>query len=304
MKRPYELPKSVRLSNYLADPVFYSSAYNYKVNAAIGSSITPTEKDLAVVGTGAGPNLVRADLLPDPTLSTLYRKNRIVNMGSASIHRLKTLGIAILKVNMEGYICRQPSFVVQALAADVILAATYIDRHGNDINIGQQTFRLIDGTTVLILRRAAGLSTPVRSKEPTQVIPRGRPKEDLVRVAQSIVLPPGTETNVKVVSETTGTALLEPVAKLYTKRQISLSNGIAYIRKNVPYPVRVANFSTKERRLIKNQLLGFVTRAPHCILTIDMPGVQSPGILHVCQTQSLPQQSPQPMREGKVWPLR
>ena len=166
----------------------------------------------------------------------------------------------MLTVNIEGYICRQPFVVVQALAADVILGATYIDRHGYDINIRQQTFRLIDGTTVPIRRRAAGIPKPVRSDEPTQVAPRGRPKEELVRVAQSIVLPPGTETNVKVVSETNGTVLIEPAAQLYAKRQISLSNGIAYIRKNVPYPVRVANFSTKERRLTKNQVLGFVTR--------------------------------------------
>ena len=275
LKRPYGLPKSVRLSDYLADPVCYFSAYNYKVNASVGSSITSTEKVMAVLDTGAGPNLVRADLLPDHTLSTLYRKKRIVNLASASNHRLKTLGIAMLTVNIEGYICREPFVVVQALAADVILGATYIDRHGYDINIRQQTFRLIDGTTVPIRCRAASIPKPVRSDEPTQVAPRGRPKEELVRVAQSIVLPP--ETNVKVISETNSTVLLEPAGQLYTKRQISLSNGIAYIRKNVPYPVRVANFSTKERRLPKNQVLGFVTRAPHSILTIDMPDAQAPG---------------------------
>ena len=304
MKRPNGLPKSVRLSNHLADPVCYLSAYNDKVNASIGSSITSTEKVLAVPDTGAGPNLVRADLLPDHTLSTLYRKKRIVNLATASNHRLKTLGIAILTVNIEGYICRQPFVVVQALAADVIHGATCIDLDGNDINIRQQTFRLIDGTTVPIRRRAAGLPTPVRSKEPTQVTPRGRPKEDLVRVAQSIVLPPGPETNVKFVSETTGTVLLEPVAKLYTKRQISLSKGNAYIRKNVPYPVRVAKFSTKERRLTKNHVLGFVTRAPRSILTIDMPGVQAPGDPPRVSNTVVTPAEPHPMRAGKAWPLR
>ena len=183
----------------------------------------------------------------------------------------------MLTVNIEGYICRQPFVVVQALAADVILGAIYIDRHDYDISIRQQTFRFIDGTMIPIRRRVASLPKPVRSDERTQVVLRVRPKEDLVRVAQSIVLPPGTETNVKVVSETTGTVLLEPVAKLYPKRQISLSNGIAYIRKNVPYPVRVANFSTKERRLTMNQVLGFVTRAPQSILTIHMPGAEAPS---------------------------
>ena len=155
---------------------------------------------------------------------------------------------------------------------DFILGATYIDRHGYNINNRQQTFGLIDRTTVPIRRRAAGLPKPFRSDKPTQVALRGRPKEDLVGVAQSIVLPPAIETNVQVVSETTGTVLLEPVAKLYNKRQIYISSGISYIPKNVPYPIRVANFSTKERRLTKNQVLWFETRAPYSTVTIVMPG--------------------------------
>ena len=41
-------------------------------------------------------------------------------------------------------------------------------------------------------------------------------------------------------------------------------------------PPHIRTKETKERRLTKNQVLGFVTRAPHSILTIEMSDAQAP----------------------------
>ena len=59
------------------------SAYNYKVEASVGlyrDSLTPA---LCVFDTGAGPNLIRADMLPDSVLTKLEHDANVIRLVTA-----------------------------------------------------------------------------------------------------------------------------------------------------------------------------------------------------------------------------
>ena len=105
--------------------VVYLSAFNYKVNAEVAVTRNSLEHRLTVLDTGAGPNLIRADLLPHHVLSDLIAKNEIVNLASASNHRLDTLGITTSTVKVSNQITRSAFVAVDQLRADVILGGMY-----------------------------------------------------------------------------------------------------------------------------------------------------------------------------------
>ena len=77
MERPYGLPHDVKFEDYLKIPVCALSAYNYKVQASIGATTDDIAPASCVFDTGAGPNLIRADLLSENVLQKLNRKRKL-----------------------------------------------------------------------------------------------------------------------------------------------------------------------------------------------------------------------------------
>ena len=255
MSRPFGLPKHITLEKYLSTPVCMLSAYNYKVEASIRSNPNDWSSFLSVADTGAGPNLIRADCVPPEVLAKINRDRHVVNLASASKHKLHTIGIVNLHVNLGGYKCRQPFVVVRRLAADVTLGCTFPDEHVESLHPRRRTMTLTDSTTIPIRRRPADTPTVVRTREKLEVEP-ALPRENTIRVSRRIVLPPQSETNVQAVCSYTGPVVLESKPQLYEKRQVSLTNGFIDVQKNVSFTIRVANFSAHERTLAKNQVLG------------------------------------------------
>ena len=88
------------------------SAYNYKVEVAVGARPIELKQYLYVADTGAGPNLIRADCVPPKILANVTRDRRIVNLASTSKHKLHTIGVVYLWMHTGGYACRQPFVVV------------------------------------------------------------------------------------------------------------------------------------------------------------------------------------------------
>ena len=212
------------------------SSYNYKVEVAVGAKPTEQKQYLSDAGTSAGPNLIRADCVPPEILANLNRDRRIVNLASASKHKLHTIGVVYLWMGMGGYACRQPFVVVRRLAADVIIGCTFLDDHAESLQIRRKVLILADGNVVPIRRRSAGKPTVVRTRERVEVAPLP-PKTNLVHVAQRIVLPPQSETIVKVFCGRTGPVVIDPRPRLYDKRQVSLTNGFADVQANRPFAI-------------------------------------------------------------------
>ena len=109
------------------------SAYNYKVEASLGSSFAKPTPALCVFDTGAGPNIVRANVLPPEALESLAKASDKTRLVSASSDELTVLGTILLMVKVGQYSCRQPFVVVRSLTSDAILGTTFIDRHVENI---------------------------------------------------------------------------------------------------------------------------------------------------------------------------
>lgn len=258
---PFGLPTSISMTEYLADPALSLSKYNYKVEASIGPKFSCRTSRLTVFDTSAGPNLVRANVLPEEVLRNLDKSREIVNLTSASKHRLTTLGLVRLCVQVGAYVTMQTFIVVRELAADVILGCSFIDSHVEEIKIRKRTVVLSHGSTVPILRRRDGVPRMFSPKQDLSV-PAPPPEDRILRMSRTTVLPSESESWVYVLSEKTGVQFFEPNAELLDKQWISLSPGIVEVKKNVPFKVKVANFSEKPRRLSRLQKIGYVLPAP------------------------------------------
>lgn len=268
MQRPFGLPKTMTVAEYRASPICYLSAWNYKVEALVGPTAETQVEQLTVIDTGAGPNLIRADLLPDEALLKLDQSREMVNLASASNHRLQVMGITMLSVTIANHKARQQFIVVKRLGADVILGCTYIDAHINAIRPRQKVIELRNESIVPIRRRPHQVLLDRGTRECKKVAPVKK-EEGHVRVAQRIVLAPESETNVLVSCSRTGTCFTETNDDLYNKKSLAMANGIVDIRKGIPFIVRVANFSPYERVLVKRQIIGVAVQAPEQVLAID-----------------------------------
>ena len=284
MERPYGLPHDVTFEDYLKIPVCALSAYNYKVQASIGATTDDIAPALCVFDTGAGPNLIRADLLSENVLRKLDRKRKIVNLRSASTHQIEVLGITSLIVEVNGYRCRQPFVVTRNLTSDVILGTTYIDEHVENLWVRQRRIILRDGTEVPIEKRAA-TARPLclRTNESRTVLPQ--PITQPVKVAGTIRLPPQSETVVLATMRKPGTYVVEPYQRLYDRHKVSMTNAVIETqRDNQPIALRVANFGLESKVLHKSTILGMAFHAPNIAHDVSFKKEEEPVINEVTLT--------------------
>ena len=271
LKRPFGLPRHIPLSRYRVNPVCALSVYNYKVEAALGPSADSCTRMLTVFDTGAGPNLIRADLLPPGVIKTACQKREIVTLRSASKHRLETMGIVTLTVKIADMTARTPFVVVKQLGADALLGTTFIESHCELMWFRKRKLLLQNGTWVHVQKRMDPRPNASSRPERKDVCTPGQ-APDRVHVAARITLPPASETVVKAVTGVMGEMILTSRGPLYMKRQVSMTNGIIRVQKYVPFAVKVANFSETPVTLCKNQILGVAETAPEsilCVPTVD-----------------------------------
>lgn len=101
---------------------------------------------------GAGPNVIRASLLPGEVILLLIKKDRqIVNLRSASTQQLTTLEIFYLTVTVGGNACRDPFVVARKLTSHVNLGALLIDHLVENIWMRHRSVILRDGSEIPIL---------------------------------------------------------------------------------------------------------------------------------------------------------
>ncbi len=144
------------------------SAYNYKVEAAIGADV---QSLLTVLDTGACPNLMRSDLLTPEVLASCDTERPMGNLASASNHLLDTMGIVKLTVKIASYTVRQPFVVVRQLGADALLGCTYIYKHFEQVRPRMKFIQLGNWVRVPIRRRAQAISLDQPTKETYRVTP-------------------------------------------------------------------------------------------------------------------------------------
>lgn len=81
-------------------------AYNYIIEVVVGAKPRGLKQYLFVADTGYGPYMMRADCVPPEKLGNVNRGRRIVNLASASKHKLHTIRVMYLWMDKGGYVCR------------------------------------------------------------------------------------------------------------------------------------------------------------------------------------------------------
>ena len=274
LSRPYGLPKSVKMCDYMGESVCFLSPHNYKVEARIGVNSSAQHELLTVLDTGAGPNLIRAAVLPQRLLQSLDSRG-VVRLASASKHRLDVLGVTQLVVTVGSLVTRQPFVVVRNLGTDALLGCTFADKHIESIRCRKRVVELYNGDVISIVRRSAAPPDSPTTERCPHVPPVVHTRQFL-RVAEAVSLPPLSETVVAVQADVEGPHLLESLDKIYHRKQVTMSNGIANLQRNVPVAVKIANMSRATVTLAKNERVGCAVPAPVNILAIDFEG-EPPG---------------------------
>lgn len=100
MENPFGLPQSMKLGEYRDDSIFYSSQFNYKLDAKMGLCTKTQKPMLPVLSPVHVQNLIRVYLLPERLFKKLDRSREIVNLENASKHRLGVFRIIPLTVNV------------------------------------------------------------------------------------------------------------------------------------------------------------------------------------------------------------
>ena len=288
-QRPFGVPRDMTMSEYTRNPICTLSPYNYKVEASL--LLDKTEHPcLCVLDTGAGPNLIRAGHLPEHMLSKLERDRKVVNLRSASNHAMEILGIIHLTIKVGEYSCRQPFAVSKTLTSDVILGATFIDAHVENIWVRQRKVILCDGSELPIERRAAWFRpTGLRMSEPLPV--KVQPPRLVARLSERVKIDSFNERVVEVLIPKKGTFLIEMHPRLYERHQVSLATGVVTVKDpTLPVKVKLANFSPQTRELPKNCKVGDVIAAPNTVHEVtfgpDGPEVKELALLSTSEDSS------------------
>jgi transposase InsO family protein len=244
------LARRVKKSSSHVEVVSLLAARNYKVSATVGVTTVVATPVIAILDTGAGPNLIRADLLPDDW--ERYRvvgtpERRIVGAGG---RQLAQKGVVNMHVCMGRLKVQTRFIVVERLVAECIVGCQFIDRHVKTILPMEKRVILSDGSIVPILRTAEPPPQKGQPKPPPELPPSTK-----VRVAKFVVLPPRSECQITVQCAAPGLRFLQ--ARLRKEAGgIHMANGVADILPNRPFVVRVINASTREQRLPKGMVLG------------------------------------------------
>jgi Retroviral aspartyl protease len=144
--------------------VFSLATRNYKVSATVGVSATVLRPVSAILDTGAGPNLIRENILPDD-----WERYRIpgppeFHIVSAGGRRLLQRGNITLTVQLGTIKVQARFIVVESLVAECIMGCKFIDRQVQAIHPKEKRVTLANGSVIPIIHDSA---SPVCARQPT-----------------------------------------------------------------------------------------------------------------------------------------
>ena len=103
---------------------------NYKVSCMIGLSPPRYIPQIAVVDTGAGPNIIRKDLIPkDWKYEGMEKSSVQMHIKDANGRLLSSVGTLRLPCQVGGLTTNTDSSVVEGLEFPIILGCNYIDKN-------------------------------------------------------------------------------------------------------------------------------------------------------------------------------
>jgi hypothetical protein len=148
-------------------------------------------------------------------------------------------------------------YVTPGLGIPCILGCTFINLYVKRIHPKERRVDLNEGGSVAI---SSGVSA-------CQAVTTTRPPKPStkVRLAHRTSIPARCEAHVEVTTAVEGLCLLKPHSKSHS---ITLASGVAEVRSNVPFRVRVINPSNRSYSLPKGMIIGLASPRPERVITV------------------------------------
>jgi hypothetical protein len=122
-------------------------SHNYKLGVSIGLTRAVLFPVRSVLDTGAGPNLVREDVLPSGWDCSLIPNQPLPQITNASGKRMPVKGVIILILQVGNLVRRVRFYVTPGLGVPCILGCNFINLHVRSIHPKERRIDLIEGVS-------------------------------------------------------------------------------------------------------------------------------------------------------------
>jgi len=247
-----------------------------KENFEIGASYqlapwqTPTPTR-AVVDTGAGPSMIRADMLPEGWNEYSSRAPPRTQVSDASGQLLKVNAEVSLTIYVGGTAMEYDFLVVKSLSVPLILGWDFQRNYEDTISPKTQTIKWDDGTSTVAVRSWTGNTRPAPPR-------RGnKPKAQVgaIRLRQGVTVGPRCIQAVQVCCNVKGVHLVRERPVKMSRRKVLLHNAVAEFSPNTPRSLYLKNIGDVPVHLTKGYVIGTATayNGPlHVIEEEEKPG--------------------------------
>jgi len=206
----------------------------------------------AVVDTGAGPSVVNEDLLPPDWRAHAWRAPTRTRIVDASRQALKALARLPLILHVHDKPMHFPFIVVKRLSVPLVIGCDFQRQYTKAImpqdgKIGWSTGAVSDILCYHLSARRRQYNAPAKARvRPSELTPAG-----------ATVLPPCAQTEVQVITRSTGSCLIKGRAEFLAKRGLHLAHGHhKRMLRHEPFSVLLVNLSRKTKMFAKGTRVG------------------------------------------------
>jgi hypothetical protein len=189
----------------------------------------------------------------------------LARITNASGKQILAKGVIVLYVQLGTTVHRVRLHVAPGLAVPCILGCNFINLHVKAILPKEKKVDLYDGASVAIANESDSASK-APPREPATLA------STKVRAVQRVVIPPRCEAHVTVKTAASEFCLIQN--RICAGQGLILTNGIADVRPQVPFKVRVINKSHQERILPNGMVLGVALPHPEQVVSLASDGVE------------------------------
>ena len=241
---------------------------------------TPTK---AVIDRGAGPSVIRADMLPEGWTEYSSRAPPRTQLSDASGQLLKVNAEVSLTIYVGGTAMEYDFLVVKSLSVPLILEWDFQRSYVDTISLKTQTIKWDDGTSVAV-RSWTGNTRPAPPR-------RGnKPKTHIgaIRIRQEVTVGPRYIQAVQVCCSVKGAHLVRERPVRMSRRKVLLHDAIVDFSPDTPRSLYLTNIGDAPVHLTKGYVAGTATAyigplhvvadegGPGAVLTIGMDTPSKP----------------------------
>jgi len=206
----------------------------------------------AVVDTGAGPSVIRADMLPEGWTEYSSRAPPRTQVSDASGRLLKVNAEVSLTIYVGGTAMEYDFLVVKALSVPLFLGWDFQRNYVGTISPKTQTIRWDDGTSTVALCSWTGSTRPAPPRR--GIKPRAH--IEAIRLRQGVTVGPRCIQAVEECCSVKGVHLARERPVKMSRRKVVLHNAIVEFSPGTPRSLYLTNIGDAPVHLTKGYVVG------------------------------------------------